>query len=333
MRPVAGHHAAQELLARGLAANQISHAYLFTGPPRIGKTALAVAFAQLLECEQPDVASFTPCGTCAACRKIAHGNHPDVMLVEPAEGKRLIGVEAVRDAIRMANRSPAEGAWRVFVLPTVELMTTSTVNALLKTLEEPPPHVVLLLTSAEPETLLPTLLSRCQLVTLHPLANVELREALIARWGVDPHEAAELATLANGRLGWAVRAHERPELRDERARLLEQLAGLAGSGRAERLRAAGQFAADTESARAVIELWTVWWRDVTLAACGATHLASEGQPRREAERQGRALGPARAQAFLRALLAAQATLDQNGNPRLTLDVLTLDLPYLAPASR
>ena len=332
MRPVVGHFAAQELLGRAASSGQVSHAYLLTGPPQIGKTTLARTFAQLLLCEHPDRAAFTPCGTCAACRKVLHGNHPDVTLVEPAEGKRLLGVELVRDAIHLASQSPSEAPWRIFVLPNAERMTASTTNALLKTLEEPPPQVVMLLTSAEPETLLPTLLSRCQPVPLQPLATTEVAEALSTRWNVAPTEAHTLAALAHGRMGWAVRAHEQPELREQRARLLDQLVALSGLGRVERLKAAGELARDGDTARSALELWTLWWRDVTLTATGATHLTSEGHAQREAERLGGALGPERTQAFLRALVAAQAALDQNANPRLTFDVLMLDLPYVAHAA-
>ena len=157
-------------------------------------------------------------------------------------------------------------------------MLLPAVNALLKTLEEPPPHVVLVLTSAEPEQLLPTVLSRCQTLPLHPLAPEEIAAALTERWGADPATAQDLAALANGRLGWAVRALEQPELRTQRAESLATLAELTGMPRAERIRQAGTLASDTEAARQLLELWTLWWRDVVLAACGATNLATTAPP-------------------------------------------------------
>src|SRR5262249_11105961 len=162
--------------------------------------------------------------------------------------------------------------------------------ALLKTLEEPPPHVVLLLTSTEPEQLLPTLVSRCQLLPLHPLTPEEIASALSEHWEADAATAQDLAALANGHLGWAVRALDQPERRTERAELLASLVELTGMPRAERIRQAGVLASDAEAARQALELWTLWWRDVVLASCGATNLATTGTARDEAERQGRALG-------------------------------------------
>ncbi len=328
MRDVAGHRHARAVLEHAVLSGQVRHAYLLTGPESIGKTTLALAFAQLLECQRRVPTETEPCGVCSACRKVAHGTHPDVALVEPPQGKRTLDVETVREVLRAASLSPSEGAWRVFVVPEAERMTPQAANALLKTLEEPPPGVVLLLTCAEPDRLLPTIVSRCQLVPLQPLAPDELAEALERRWQVGAAEAQELASLANGRLGWAVRAHSEPSLRTKRAGLLAALVRLASVGRDERLRQAGALAPDVASAQQTVELWTVWWRDVVLAASGAPHLGTTGEVRQEAERQGRALGFERAYAFLQSLLAAQAALEQNANPRLTLDVLMLDLPSL-----
>lgn len=327
MQGVIGNVAAQRHLAHAASSGQVAHAYLLTGPESIGKTTLAVEFARLLLCASPDTKAGSACGDCASCRKIAHGSHPDVQSIEPRDGKRQLGVEVVREeVVRMANRAPSEGSRRVFVIPNTELMTPAAVNALLKTLEEPPEGVVLLLTSAEPENLLPTLLSRCQIIPLQGIATGTLVDALIERTGVNRENAVELAGLANGRLGWALRAAEHPELRAERERRLEQVIGLASASKDARIRTAGALAGDVESARATLDVWIWWWRDVTLASCGVTHLASRGEPRRVAERVGRQIGQARADAFLRSLLTARAALDQNASPRLTFDVLMLDLP-------
>jgi DNA polymerase III subunit delta' len=333
MRATIGHEQAWRRLVSAYARGQVHHAYLLTGPEGIGKTTLALDFAGLLLCERPgtppDQGDQAPCGDCSACRRILHGNHPDVALVEVEEGKRLLGVEAVRETVvRLANLAPSTGAWRIFIVPAVERMTPNTVNALLKTLEEPPPGVVLMLATAEPEALLPTLLSRCQLLALQPLTAGEVALALTSRWHAAPEEARTLAALADGRLGWAVRAHERPELRDERAELLRQLTRLTAASRDERLREAAALAPDAARARSALRLWIAWWRDVTLAACGAAQLVSEGETQQEAVRQGQAIGAVRAEAFLRTLVEAEVALDANANPRLTFDVLLLELPYL-----
>jgi DNA polymerase III subunit delta' len=333
MREVIGNQQAQALLEQAALSGQISHAYLLTGPESIGKTTLALAFAKLLQCTGRRIDDTQPCGVCAACRKVEHGNHPDVALVEPPEGKHWLPVESVREVQRTANLAPYEGRWRAFVLPRAERMRAEAVNALLKTLEEPPPAVVLLLTSAEPDLLLPTLLSRCQLVPMHPLGPAEIATALVERWGADAASAVALAGLAGGRLGWAVEAYRHPEQRERRAALVQQILSLVTASRDARLRQVAPLATDTETARATVEAWTVWWRDVLLAALGVPELTASGTARETAERLGRAIGPDQAEAFLRRLIATRAQLDQNANPRLALEVLALDLPHPAPTRR
>ncbi len=338
MRGVVGNRHAQSLLERAILTDQVSHAYLLTGPEGIGKVTLAQAFAAALLCQRRPPDSAEACGECLACRKIAHGNHPDLIMVSPLlappdKRKSAINVDVIREVTRLASLAPYESAWRIFILPRIELITgisaLSTFNALLKTLEEPPPGVVILLTSAELDTVLPTMISRCQLIPMQPLSPEEIAQALESHWHVAPEEARRLSTLANGRIGWAIAAHEHPERREQREELLRTLAGLTSATRDERLKHAQTLASDTETARQTFDLWLLWWRDVTLAANGATTLATTGEARAQAERQGRVLGPARAQGFLQALIAAQIALDQQGNPRLTMENTLLELPRLS----
>ncbi|HEY7020138.1 MAG TPA: DNA polymerase III subunit delta' [Ktedonobacterales bacterium] len=328
MKSVVGHHAAQHLLAREALSGQVSHAYLITGPEQIGKTTLALEFARLLQCQGRDAGSPEPCDACDSCRKVAASSHPDVRLVVRPADKRIMPVELVREVIHAANLAPSVGPWRIFILPEIERMAAASANALLKTLEEPPERVVLLLTCSEPEALLPTVVSRCQLVPTQPPTPNEIRQALVERWSIELQRAEQLAALSHGRIGWAIDAAQHPEIERARSESLARLVSLTGASRDERLRAAGTLASDTDAARDVIELWLFWWRDVVLAACGARNLASAGEARAEAERQGHALGVERAQSFLNALVAAREALEANANPQLTIEALLLDLPAL-----
>src|SRR6478752_2599514 len=214
MRAIYGNQQARARLERAALGDAVSHAWLLTGPANIGKTTLALEFARLLQCTGREPSDGDPCGECASCRKIAHGAHPDVTVIEPEKGKRALGIDIVREMIRMASLAPTEGRWRIFVIPEIERMLLPSMNSLLKTLEEPAPQVILLLTSSEPETLLPTVLSRCQIVPMLPLTPEEVTQALQTQWELPEDDARALAALANGRLGWAVRAAEKPDLRE-----------------------------------------------------------------------------------------------------------------------
>lgn len=330
MREVIGHESAWERLTRAADTRTIRHAYLLSGVEGIGKASLALEFARYLECEQPDPTEHAPCGTCNSCRKILHRNHPDVTLVETQEGKRQLGVDAVRDAVvRTANLAPSSGAWRIFILPQVERMTPNTTNALLKTIEEPPPGVVLLLTTSNPDDLLPTLLSRCQIVPMYPVPVEQIEALLRERLHVPPAEAQALARSSEGRPGWAVRAMEHPELLQDREEQMKLIQRAVSAARDERIRIAGQLAKDGDTAARALDYWALYWRRVVLAAHGAEMLPARDDP---ARRLGRAIGPTRALRFMQALLQARTALEQNANARLTMEVLMLDLPQPGAAA-
>lgn len=331
MREVAGNRQLQIRLARSVAADLVHHAYLFTGPESVGKTTLALAFARLLMCEHPDLIAGESCDECRTCRIIAHGNHPDLTLVETAPGKALLGVEQVRESVvRLANLAPSQARRRVFIVPAVEQMTIHTTNALLKTLEEPPSGVVVLLTAADVDSVLPTVVSRCQVFTLHSVASEEVESLLIRVYQATPQDAKVVAALSQGRPGWAVRAYQHPEHLEERRSLLDQILQLPKSRPEERLRLSAVLAKDGDVARQALEIWTLWWRDVVLAAASATNLVSADGAREEAERLGSAVGLGRAATFLHSLVAARENLEQNANARLVFDVLMLDLPTAPP---
>lgn len=329
MRGMVGNEQAQAIIDRAIATGQERHAYLLYGPEGVGKTTFATAAAMALLCQRRAPGSAEPCGECAACHKVAAGSHPDLTLVEPADGKRWLSVELIREMIRMVNLAPTEGVRRVFIIPEAERIQDRYVHTLLKTLEEPPEGVTIFLLATDPENILPTIISRCQTIPLREVPPEQIAQALRERWGAPADEAERLAGLARGRLGWAVHARQRPADLEERADLLRRITGLVRAPVDERMRAAGGLGADNASARRALEQWIFWWRDVTLAAHGSQRLLSTGEPRDVALWFGSGIGPDAALRFLDQLLSAQASMDINANPRLTLENLALDMPTVS----
>lgn len=320
MWQVVGHEWAVALLERSLANGRMAHAYLLLGLPQIGKTTLALNFAQALNC----LSEEKPCGQCRSCLKIAHGNHPDVRVIKAANG--TIKIEQVRDMQREVALSPHEGHWKVYIIRQMERATPEAANCLLKTLEEPPPQVILILTASDSDQLLPTIISRCQVLNLRPPSVPLIQKALQERWGVDPERAGLLARLSGGRLGWAVRASQDETILRQRERRLDEMVELMGQGRVERWRYAQRLSQSPDDLPEVLDLWLSWWRDLLLIKGGSstevTNVDREATLRAQA--QGYSLTQVRD--FIGALRAAAWQLEHNANTRLALEVLMLSLP-------
>jgi len=328
---IIGHGHAIDLLRRTLAAQQVRHAYLFTGPDHIGKTLLIHRFAQTLLCTggpDPHVAPQEPCNTCLACRKVLHGNHPDLHIIAKAPDKQFILIEQIRALQSDSARRTLEGRRNVFIIQGAHEMNMQAANCLLKTLEEPEPDVVLLHTVPDPGLLLPTILSRVQQVSMHLLTSSQIKNALEQRWEVDPQEAALIAALAAGRVGWAIQAVEDEDLLSERKAQLEALTKLPLVSKVQRFDIAQKLSADTDKARNVLELWLLWWRDMVLAANHCLDLTVNVDMRDTLSQQAAKLGTDEAERIVHAILNTLEALDQNVNARTALEVLMLDLPAI-----
>ena len=193
-RDIVGQERALLLLHKALSGARLAQAYLFYGPPGIGKKLTALQFVKTLYCLSgaPDA-----CDNCTACRKITTGNHPDVTLIVPDDTS--IKIEQVRALQRRLSYKPYENQRTTIIMDGCEFLTLPATNALLKILEEPPANTLLLLLAGKKDALPLTLISRCQLVPFRPLAPADIR-AILGRQGVDQPTATLAATLAEGRL-------------------------------------------------------------------------------------------------------------------------------------
>jgi len=319
---VIGHPWAVEFLQRSLREGRLAHAYLLLGPAQIGKRTLALELAKALNCLAGE--EERPCGECLACRKIAHSTHPDVRVVEPEN--RSLKIDQIRQLQREVALTPHEGRYRVAILPSFERATTEASNCLLKTLEEPPPQVVMCLTAPDTSPLLPTIVSRCQLLHLRPLSLEAVESALVERWGVEQERAALLARLSGGRLGWAVEAYQQPSILEHRTSCLDSLVKLLNEPRVPRFAYAEKISQTPEVVSDTLEVWLSCWRDLLLVHEGngkeITNLDREEEITTYAARYS--LG--RIYRALQAIRTAQQQLESNANLRLTLEVLLLSFP-------
>lgn len=320
---IVGHEWAVHLLRQAWEEGDLSHAYLFTGPPSIGKGTLARALASALLCQRDP----RPCGECQSCRLVASGNHPDLFWVQPESEVGRLKVEQVRELQRHLSLTPNMAAYRVAVLDRFDQATPSAANALLKTLEEPPGFVVLVLLAPDTDSLLATIVSRCQVVPLRPIPVPQVARALQERWGVDAETARLLAHLSGGRLGWAVRAATEPDLLRQRQQRIEEMVALIQAPLTDRFRYAAELARDPEAAQEALDLWAGWWRDVLLTvggvganAAGESLLTNLDQ-RARLEQMANRFTPAQVVARIQAIRMAMDRIRRNANPQLTLEVL------------
>jgi DNA polymerase-3 subunit delta' len=240
LRDVRGHRRVLDLLTHAIGRGALPPTLLFGGVEGVGKRTTAVAVAQALNCLQPS--GGDSCGKCLACRKIARGAHPDVVLLSPDEAGS-IKIEAVReDIIQKSAYRPFEGRWRVFIVDEADALIVNAQDALLKTLEEPPPGSILILVTSRPDALLPTVRSRCYRLRFGRLSEAEIAAVLLERHGFAERDARAASVIADGSVSRALAAQE-GELAEAREAATRLLRAVAGGRMPQRLDGAKAFVA------------------------------------------------------------------------------------------
>jgi len=321
-----GHEWAVDMLKKHVVNGTTRHAYLLSGPPGLGRRTLALRFAQALNCTTP-VSAGIPCGQCRDCKQIEAAAHPDLTVIQAdAEGGTL-KVDQIREARKSLTLKPYMSKFRVAIFLRFQEANDNAANALLKTLEEAPSYAVLILTADNPEQLLPTIVSRCEVLRLRPLALEEVQRGLETR-GLETGRAKLIAHISGGRFGYALRLTENDALLDKREERLNDLLTLLPATRVEKFKYADQLSKDKEAMRQAILFWLSYWRDVMLRTAQADTPLVNIDRNMEIEDMAGQLDLSIARKVVSDLEDTLIKMDRNVNARMLAEVLLLDLPHL-----
>ena len=364
-----GHDKAITTLSRGMQTGRLAHAWLLAGPPQVGKMTLALDLARLVNCIDDDSAN-RPCSECRQCQRITNSLHADVRVISQggtanSARRTAISVDQIRELQREAVLKPYEGRYRVFIIEDAENFTQEAANALLKMLEEPPEDVIFVLLASEvrentvdesagyitysPEHehdritalleavpqvggILPTILSRCQVLELRPLPISAVQAELERRRDPVPEDITEIARLSAGRLGWAIEVASDPQALARRGERLSEIETVLGGALDEKFAYAEKIAAIFSRSRTSVyeelQLWLGWWRDVLVVHEDNADLAvnvSRLDTLRSASDQCTSTQVVEA---IRAIQQTTYMLESNVNPRLCIEGMMLRMPQL-----
>jgi len=259
---IIGHQRPLEILRLALDNGRLHHAYLFVGPEGSGKRTVALALAKAIHCRET---KNDFCDRCPDCARIQGGNHPDVRLVQTLEDKKEISIKQVREIEKELNFRSFSGKRKIAIIDPATLLNTSSQNALLKTLEEPPQNSMIVLIAPNAGALLPTLRSRCLRISFGPLARDEVARCLTSKEGINQDDANLRAALSMGSLGAAIK-FDKDELLEKRRGWAAWLLSLSAGDYRGAIAAAEAIASNKEECLGFLEWAETWYRDLLVHA-------------------------------------------------------------------
>ncbi len=322
-----GHEWAANLLKKHLSRGEVRHAYLFSGPPGIGRRSLALAFAQAVNCTQPTTIT-EPCGVCRICKSTLSMQLTDLSIIEPETDGGMIKVDQVRALQRSLSLSPYEAKYRIALLLNFQRANPNAQNALLKTLEEAPKQVILLMTADSPENLLPTIASRCEILRLRPVSIETLESALITRWNLPATQAKLLAHVSNGRTGLAVKMLKEPDLIEKRSAWVNEFLRAIPLNLRDRFAGVEALTRSRDYLRLVLQTWLSLSRDMLLCQNQQLKHLTNQDFETEIAVYAEKFTHEQVVELLKSIDSALEKLELNANLRLLVENLFLEMPTL-----
>jgi len=322
-----GHEWAVQLLGGHIRNDSLRHAYLISGPQGIGKQSLAVRFIQAIFCQESQIPG-NPCSSCSNCQRLERMEHPDLFPVTLEEGNSKIKVDQVRELMHSLSLSPYESKHKIGLIIDIENATSSTQNALLKTLEEPSEPVILILTATSVDSVLETIISRCEDIKLNTVPILTTGKGLEELYQIPTEHASFLAHISGGKPMNALRYHQDPEALDRRSVLLDDHIELLQGNSVDRFSYAKTLSADPHQVLDLLDTWYSLWHDVLIKSSNAQSPINNIDREDDLRKILNVTDLVTAKRTLLVFKRAVELIKTNANLKLTFEDLLLQLPTL-----
>ena len=256
---IIGHERVIENLKNAIDNNQISHSYLFEGEESIGKRMVALSFAKTLLCKEE---GLKPCNRCNSCLKFDNLNHPDFRLIEPE--KNRISKEIIDKLVKSMSIAPLESKRKIVIIDNSHEMGLEAQNGLLKTLEEPPSYINIILITSSSNNLIPTIISRCQVVKFYPVENKKIEELLKLNYNKTLEEANFIAHFTKGSVGKSIILSKSTDFSNKRDKTLEIIDNIVNGDKLTIFNAIDFFLGNKDSIEEILDIILYWFRDLLI---------------------------------------------------------------------
>lgn len=254
---IVGHKIQKEILKKAIEENTISHSYLFTGQEGLGKRKVAQAFSKALLCKNQ---GERPCNRCSSCIKFDTGNHPDFKMLSPK--KNIIPIKEIDEMIKSVPILPFESEKKIYIIDQGDAIRLTSQNTLLKTLEEPPEYIVIIIITSNTNKIIPTILSRCQSINFNPIHTGEIIHLLKKDYNIEDKRARLIANFSNGSIGKAIELTENSEFFQKREEIINIIDEIVNGNKIRVFTASELLSKNKDNVEELLDIILYWFRDL-----------------------------------------------------------------------